>query len=116
MTLGPAILLMPLAERARGKIGEFIAVFGKVPLFYYLLHIPTIHLAAALISGARDGKVNRWLFTNHPMMNPPPPPGYTWPLWLLYAVFVVVIAVLYWPSRWYARRKATNRAGWMKYI
>jgi cytochrome c-type biogenesis protein CcmH/NrfF len=69
-----------------------------------------------LISGARDGKVNRWLFGNHPMMSPPPPPGYTWSLWLLYAVFVVVIAALYWPSRWYARRKATNRAGWMKYI
>jgi uncharacterized membrane protein len=116
MTLGPAILLMPLAERARGKIGEIIAVFGKVPMFYYLLHIPTIHLAAVLISGARDGKVDRWLFANHPMMNPPPPPGYTWSLWLLYAVFVVVIAVLYWPSRWYAQRKATNRAGWMKYI
>ena len=116
MTLGPAILLMPLAERARGKIGEIIAVFGKVPMFYYLMHIPTIHLAAVLISGARDGNVNRWLFGNHPMMSPPPPPGYTWPLWLLYAVFVVVIAILYWPSRWYARRKATNPAGWMKYI
>jgi len=116
MTLGPAILLMPLAERARGKIGEIIAVFGKVPMFYYLLHIPTIHLAAVLISGARDGKVNHWLFGNHPMMSPPPPPGYTWSLWLLYGVFVVVIAILYWPSRWYARRKATNPAGWMKYI
>ena len=116
MTLGPAILLMPLAERARGKIGEIIAVFGKVPLFYYLLHIPTIHFAAVLISGARDGKVNPWLFANHPMMSPPPPPGYAWPLWLLYAVFFVVISVLYWPSRWYARRKAANRAAWMKYI
>lgn len=116
MTLGPAILLMPLAERARGKIGEIIAVFGRVPMFYYLLHIPAIHLAAVLISGARYGKANPWLFGNHPMMSPPPPPGYTWPLWLLYAVFVVVIAVLYWPSRRYARRKATNPAGWMKYI
>jgi uncharacterized membrane protein len=116
MTLGPAILLMPLAERARGKIGEIIAVFGKVPMFYYLLHIPTIHLAAVLISGARQGTVNPWLFGNHPMMSPPPPPGYTWSLGVLYAVFVVVLAILYWPCRWYARRKAANPAGWMKYI
>ena len=28
----------------------------------------------------------------------------------------VVVAVLYWPSRWYASRKATNPAPWMRYI
>ena len=116
MTLGPMILLLPLADRARGKIGEFWAVFGRVPMFYYLLHIPTIHLAAVIVSFAREGRANPWLFMNHPMMNPPPPEGYTWKLSLLYGVFIVVIAVLYFPCRWYARRKATNPAGWMRYI
>jgi uncharacterized membrane protein len=116
MTLGPVILLLPLAERARGKIGEFIATFGKVPMFYYLLHIPAIHFAAVIVSLAREGKVEPWLFANHPMMNPPPPEGYTWSLALLYAVFIVVIAVLYLPCRWYARRKATNPAPWMRFI
>ena len=38
MTLGPTILLLPLAERACGKIGEIFAVFGRVPMFYYLIH------------------------------------------------------------------------------
>ncbi|MDQ6768557.1 MAG: heparan-alpha-glucosaminide N-acetyltransferase domain-containing protein [Gemmatimonadota bacterium] len=116
MTLGPVILLLPLAERARGRIGEIFATFGRVPMFYYLLHIPTIHLAAVLVSLAREGRINPWLFANHPMMNPPPPDGYTWRLSLLYAVFVVVIAVLYWPCRWYARRKATDPRPWMRYI
>jgi uncharacterized membrane protein len=116
MTLGPTIVLMPLLDHARGKIGEFIATFGRVPMFYYLLHIPTIHFAAVVISMIREGKVDRWLFANHPMMNPPPPDGYMWSLALLYAVWAVVLAVLYWPSRWYARRKATNRAAWMRYI
>ncbi|MDQ6691085.1 MAG: heparan-alpha-glucosaminide N-acetyltransferase domain-containing protein [Gemmatimonadota bacterium] len=116
MTLGPVILLLPLAERARGRIGEMFATFGRVPMFYYLLHIPTIHLAAILVSLAREGRLNSWLFANHPMMNPPPPDGYTWRLSLLYAVFVVVIAVLYWPCRWYARTKATNPKPWMRYI
>jgi uncharacterized membrane protein len=116
MTLGPTILLLPLVERARGKIGEMFATFGRVPMFYYLIHIPTIHLAAVIVSFAREGTVNPWLFANHPMMNPPPPDGYTWKLSLLYAVFLVVIAVLYAPSRWYARRKATDPAPWMRYI
>jgi uncharacterized membrane protein len=116
MTLGPTILLMPLFERARGKIGEIVATFGRVPMFYYLLHIPTIHFAAVIVSLVREGRVNPWLFANHPMMNPPPPEGYMWRLSLLYAVFIVVIAVLYWPSRWYARRKATQPSPWMRYI
>jgi uncharacterized membrane protein len=116
MTLGPMILLLPLADRARGKVGEIFAVFGKVPMFYYLLHIPAIHLAAVLVSIAREGRVNPWLFTNHPMMNPPPPEGYRWRLGLLYAVFLVVVALLYFPCRWYARRKAVNPAPWMRYI
>jgi uncharacterized membrane protein len=116
MTLGPTILLLPLAEKARGKIGEIFSVFGPVPMFYYLLHIPTIHLAAVIVSLAREGRINPWLFANHPMMNPPPPEGYTWSLALLYAVFFVVVAVLYLPCRWYARRKATNPAPWMRYI
>jgi uncharacterized membrane protein len=116
MTLGPMILLLPLAERARGKVGEIFEVFGRVPMFYYLIHIPTIHLAAVIISLVREGRVNPWLFANHPMMNPPPPEGYTWSLGLLYAVFLVVIAILYLPCRWYALRKATNPAPWMRYI
>jgi len=116
MTLGPTILLLPLADKARGKVGEIVSVFGRVPMFYYLLHIPTIHLAAVIVSLAREGRVDPWLFANHPMMNPPPPDGYMWSLALLYAVFFVVVAVLYLPCRWYARRKATNPAPWMRYI
>jgi uncharacterized membrane protein len=116
MTLGPTILLMPLFDRARGRIGEFIATFGRVPMFYYLLHIPAIHFAALIVSLVREGRVDQWLFANHPMMNPPPPEGYMWSLALLYGVFIVIVAVLYFPCRWYARRKATNPAPWMRYI
>ena len=116
MTLGPTILLMPLFDRARGKIGEWIATFGRVPMFYYLLHIPAIHLAAVIVSLVREGKVDGWLFANHPMMNPPPPDGYMWSLTLLYTVFVIVVTLLYWPSRWYWRRKSTNPAAWMRYV
>jgi uncharacterized membrane protein len=76
MTLGPTIALLPLAERARDPTGRGLAVFGRVPLFDYLLHIPAIHVAALVVSVAREGRVNPWLFANHPMLPPPAPPGY----------------------------------------
>jgi hypothetical protein len=93
-----------------------VATFGRVPMFYYLLHIPMIHLAAVIVSFVREGRADPWLFTNHPTMNPPPPDGYMWRLSLLYGVWIVVVAALYPLCRWYAARKAVNPAPWMRYI
>jgi uncharacterized membrane protein len=109
MTLGPTIALMPLADRARGAIGGILATFGRVPLFYYLLHIPLIHAIALIVSLIREGRVNPWLFGNHPMMPPPVPADYMWSLPLLYLVFAIVIAILYWPCSRYARIRAVGR-------
>ena len=116
MTLGPMFLALPFAERARGPVGNALATFGRVPFFYYLLHIPTIHLAAVIVSLIREGRVNAWLFANHPAFNPPPPDGYRWSLGLLYLVFVIVVTALYFPCRWYAGVKARHRGGWLSYF
>jgi len=116
MTLGPTIAFLPFADRMRGRVAAFLATFGQVPMFFYLLHIPTIHASALVVSLIREGHVNPWLFGNHPMEPPPLPPGYQWSLALLYLVFVCVIALLYFPCRWYARAKRERPARWMKYV
>jgi uncharacterized membrane protein len=116
MTLGPTIALLPFVDGARGKVAEVLATFGRAPLFYYLLHLPLIHALALVVSYLREGRVNPWLFANHPMMPPPPPPGYAWSLPLMYLVFVIVVTLLYVPCRWFARLKARRRVGWLTYI
>jgi uncharacterized membrane protein len=116
MTLGPTVALMPLLERARGAVARFITVFGRVPFFYYMLHIPLIHALALIVSKVREGAVNPWLFTNHPMGNPQPPDGYTWSLPLLYLVWAVAIAILYPACRWFAGRKLKGGEWWLRYL
>jgi uncharacterized membrane protein len=116
MTLGPMIALMPLIEPARGSVARILTVFGRVPFFYYLLHIPLIHLMALGVSKLRLGEVSPWLFTNHPMGNPPPPEGYTWGLGLLYLVWALAIAILYFACRWYAALKARRHDWWLSYL
>jgi hypothetical protein len=59
-----------------------VSVFGRVPFFYYVLHIPLTHAPALGVSLIRLGQVGPWLFANHPMGNPPLPEGYTWGLGL----------------------------------
>jgi len=116
MTLGPPIALIPFLERARGILARWITVFGRVPLFFYLLHIPLIHGLALIVSGIRHGSIDPWLFTNHPMANPPPPEGYTWSLGLLYAVWAVAIVLLYVACRWYADLKSRRTDRWLRYL
>ena len=114
MTLGPMFVALALLHNVRS--GGFLEVFGRVPFFYYILHIPLIHLVAVLISLVRTPQHTQWLFANHPMLPPDVPPGYQWPLPLLYLVTAIVVIVLYFPCRWYARVKAEHPRPWMKYL
>lgn len=116
MTLGPTIVLLPLAERVRVPIGRVLAVFGRVPLFYYLLHIPAIHAAALVVLVMRERRVNPWVFANHPMLPPPVPPGYMWSLPLLYGLFAIVVSLLYIPCPWFASMKASHPNGVLRYL
>lgn len=116
MTLGPAVALIPLLDRARGRLAEWVSVFGRVPFFYYLLHIPLIHALAWIVAKIRTPEESWWLFTNHPMGNPPAPDGYAWSLGLLYLVWAIAVVLLYVPSRWYADLKARRQSRWLKYL
>jgi len=116
MTLGPTIALLPWADTARGPVARMLETFGRVPFFFYLLHIPLIHALALVVSAVREGSVNPWLFTNHPMMPPDVPEGYTWSLPLLYLVFALAIVLLYPACRWYARLKAGSSSRWLSYL
>lgn len=114
MTLGPAIALLALAERARGWAAGVLATFGRVPMFYYLLHIPTIHAVALLVWFLRDGVVHPERFATAPYVMVPP--AERWGLPLLYLVFVIVVAILYVPCRWFARVKARGSQRWLSYL
>jgi uncharacterized membrane protein len=72
MTLGPSIALLPWLERSGGAVARVLAVFGRVPLFYYLLHIPLIHALALGLALARTGSAPAWFAGDFPMMGPPP--------------------------------------------
>jgi uncharacterized membrane protein len=114
MTLGPTIALLPFAERAKGRIAEMLAVFGRVPMFYYLLHIPAIHAVSMLVWFLRDGTAHADWFATAPYVSVPP--DQRWGLPLLYLVFIVCVVILYFPCRWYAQLKQRSDSGWLRYI
>ena len=109
MTLGPMLLAMAFLDNVNGGIANTFTMFGRVPFFYYALHIPLIHLLAIAVSLIRTGTVSSWLFLNHPVMIPPAPAGYVWSLGLLYLVYGIAIVLLYFPCRWYAALKQRRK-------
>ena len=109
MTLGPLIALLPAFDRARGAAAHVVEVFGRVPLFYYVLHIPLIHLAAIGVSLILTASITPWLFGNHPMEPPEQPDGYQWSLPLLYLVTTMCVAILYFACRWWLARQRPSR-------
>jgi uncharacterized membrane protein len=116
MTLGPTIAVLPMLERAQGQVARWLTVFGRVPLFYYVLHIPLIHLVAVGISLLRSPAATLWLFGNHPTNPGAPPEGYTWSLGLLYLVTAAIVGVLYVPCRWFAQLKARRTNAWLSFL
>jgi uncharacterized membrane protein len=116
MTIGPMFVLWAIAEGWTGRLAKIIETFGRVPMFYYLLHIPLIHLAACVVSLIREGHVDPWLFTNHPVDPGPVPAGYMWSLPFLYLVYGVCLVLLYFPCRWYADLKARKRSRLLSFV
>jgi uncharacterized membrane protein len=116
MTLGPMFIFLGLVDGWRGRAADVIATFGRVPFFYYLLHIPLIHGAACVVSLVREHRVDPWLLGNHPMDPGPAPAGYVWSLPLLYLVWVICVSLLYVPCAWYARIKSERPSRWLTYL
>jgi hypothetical protein len=114
MTLGTMFLLMAASEgwKARGRIAEGLRqglmVYGRVPMFYYLLHIPLINGLAKLDALRRYGT------TVPPGENGWPDWGYHLPA--TYAIWLLVVLLLYPLCRWYDAYKRAHPGGWRRYI
>jgi uncharacterized membrane protein len=115
MTLGPLIALIPVAEKAKGWLADILTVFGKVPMFYYLLHIPVIHLSALIVNHFLFGVAHNDWYVTAPFTQIVD--ELRWGLGWLYLVFVLDVGLLYFACKWYMHYKMANREKWwLKYI
>ncbi len=109
MTVGPGVLFLGLLDTEAGPLGRFFIIFGRVPLFYYLLHIPLIHGLAELWSIYRYGKEN-WQMNVHPE-------GWGFDLPIVYAIWIGVILILYPLCYVFAGVKSRHRnVAWLSYL
>lgn len=123
MTLGPALLALRwldgrlAAGRPLPAALRPVLVFGRVPLFYFLLHFALIHLLAVVVSAVRFHTA-RGMFESPTLDRFPvtQPPGWPAPLPWVYVAWITVIVLAYPCCRWYAALKARYPGGWLRYL
>src|SRR5688572_2977972 len=111
ITLGSSLVFLALTEKVTGKISQYITALGRVPMFYYVVHIYVIHfiaIFAALATGfdLSDMVFNTWV-TDSPNLR-----GYGFSLGIVYLVWIMVVLVLFPLCLWYDRYKTNHREKW----
>ncbi len=112
MTLGPGLILLAWFERGTPAWLKPALVFGRVPMFYYLLHIPLIHALAVLMNWFRFGGGN---FAAVRVHDAPPPDAGVGLIWV-YVVWLAVVIGLYPLCKWFADLKRRRRDVWLSYF
>lgn len=113
MTLGPAVAALPLLGRWRGRVAHALVVFGRVPLFFYILHIYLIHLLAVGAAILTIGEPSTLIGSVKPLELPE---GYGFGLPVVYAVWIGVTLGLYPACLWYGGLKQRHRNPFLRYL
>lgn len=113
MTLGPAITALALFDRQPGPLGRILVTFGRVPLFFYLVHWYVIKGLAILLAYLRYGRAD-WLYGNTDGVTAPSDNGYD--LWVVYLIWLGVVALLYPACHWFAGVKKRSRSPLLSYL
>jgi uncharacterized membrane protein len=112
MTLGPAMILLGLFERADGLVVGSLTTFGRVPFLFYVVHLPLIHALAVALAWFTIGDIG-WMFGS---FVPDKPAGYGLSLPGIYVVWLTVPIVLYPLCRWFAALKGRRSDWWLSYL
>ncbi len=117
MTLGPALVFLSLMERGTPRWLWPSLVFGRVPLFYFVLHLALIHLLAVIVCLVRFGNASG-MFASPTLAQYPftPPPGWGFPLSGVYLWWLVVVVLMYPVCVWFAGLKQRRDDWWLSYL
>jgi uncharacterized membrane protein len=114
ITLGPALIMLAFLEKVKNKLTAVMNVFGRVPLFYYILHFYLIHIFVVILFFATGHTTDQIVPPGLPFLFRPPDQGFN--LWGVYAVWLLVVLILYPLCKKYDRYKTNHRKWWLSYL
>lgn len=112
LTVGVGLLLLYVFNYWTNRVTSFLQVYGRVPFFYYLLHLPLINISALLWTYLAFGKAINLSLTRPDQY----PVAYHPSLLRAYLAWVLVVAALYFPCRWFSRYRREKGYWWLSYM
>ncbi len=113
--LGIMFLLLRFAEKLPDKIQSVISVYGKVPLFYYLVHFYLIRTAVFIMVFSQGFQWKDLLFGPFQFGRPVSGSGIS--LWAVYIAWILLVILLYPLCKWYGDYKSKNKhKRWLRYL
>ncbi len=110
--MGPALIFLANSENLKGKAVEFFSTFGRVPFFYYIIHIYLIHFIAMILAQLSGFGWHAMVSTGGWIDDSPALKGYGFKLWVVYAIWVFVIALLYPVCKKFDAYKMSHKEKW----
>jgi uncharacterized membrane protein len=112
MTLGPSLVFLALSENIKAGWSKIATVYGRVPFFYYVLHFYILHVLLVVFffaSGHKGSEISgSFIFFR--------PAAFGYPLWVVYIIWLSVVASLFFPCRWFYKYKLSHGQWWLKYL
>lgn len=115
--LGPAFLFLAFAEKLKGNVWEKVTALGRVPLFFYIVHVYVIHLVALVTALATGFELQDMVFitwiTDSPNLR-----GYGFSLGVMYLFWIGIVLALFPLCLWYDRYKTKHgkEKKWLSYL
>ncbi|TDO70444.1 putative membrane protein [Flavobacterium chryseum] len=114
-TLGIMLLLLAFAEQFNNGFKKVTIAYGKVPLFYFVLHFYVIHILNLAMLFLQGFNWSQLEFATGTFGRPKGVESGL-PLWSIYLIWFAVVAFLYKPCIWFGAYKAKNKHWWLRYI
>lgn len=111
MTLGPAMIFLAFTEKASTRFTQPIIHIGRVPMFYYILHLYLIHLIAMFAAEFSGFSWSDMILQRRTWLDPQLK-GYGFSLGFTYLVWVVIVLLLYPLCKWYDKYKTAHKQKW----
>ncbi|WP_184541918.1 DUF1624 domain-containing protein [Mucilaginibacter sp. FT3.2] len=112
MTLGAAFLFLAFTEKVQNAVVKVVSVYGRVPMFYYLIHIYIIHLIALVTSALTPGQNWKIWILDQPIWFTTTLKGYGFSLPVAYLVWALIVIGLYPLCKRYDAYKQTHKEKW----
>lgn len=115
LMLGIVLVLSSFLEGRKNWFVSVLIVYGKVPLFYYIIHWYIVHLTMFAIVFAKGFKFSDLVFGPFKFGRPEVGGGVTLPF--VYLIWLVIVVLMYPLCKWYGNYKALNKdKTWLKYL